>query len=121
MTQAERRRYLIRSLMAERAEYRGMALPQGEDEQRRLLRSLMNVRPPRPADREFLSVQDDYLHRTLAEEGITRLAELRPVSGELYIWQGDITRLKLRADEGLELVHGVKTFIQLYRADLNDL
>ena len=97
MTQAERRRYLIRSLMAERAEYRGMALPQGEDEQRRLLRSLMNVRPPRPADREFLSVQDDYLRRTLAEEGITRLAALRPVSGEVYIWQGDITRLQCGA------------------------
>ena len=97
MTQAERRRYLIRSLMAERAEYRGMALPQGEDEQRRLLRSLMNVRPPRGADRKFLTVQDDYLRRTLAEEGITRLTELRPVSGELYVWQGDITRLQCGA------------------------
>ncbi len=97
MTQAERRRYLIRSLMAERAEYRDMALPQGEDEQRRRLRSLMNVRPPRGADRKFLTVQDDYLRQTLAEEGITPVAALRPVSGDLYIWQGDITRLQCGA------------------------
>ena len=85
MTQAERRRYLIRSLMAERAEYRGMALPQGADEQRRLLRSLMNVRPPRLADREFLSVQDDYLRRTLAERGALSGQE----SGTLVLYASD--------------------------------
>ena len=97
MTQAERRLYLIRSLMKERAEYRDLRVPEDAQNQRRLLRSLMNVRAPGAADEAFLSVQDAYLRQELADEGITSLDDLKPVSGDLYLWQGDITRLKCGA------------------------
>ncbi len=93
MEQAERRAYLIRSLLAEDARRRGLAVPSGEGEQKRLLRSLMNVRQPRAASKEFLRVQDDYLKEAIAEKGVTRLEDLTPAEGDLYLWQGDITTL----------------------------
>lgn len=91
--------YLIKSLLAEDRRYEDVAVPAAEGEQRRLLRGLMNVRPPRAAGREFLRVQDDYLRQELAEEGVTGLDQLRPIDadGQLYLWQGDITRLRCGA------------------------
>lgn len=47
MNQRERRQFLIQSLLRERPEYRKMGIPADEDEQRQLLRGLMNVRAPR--------------------------------------------------------------------------
>ena len=97
MTQAERRLFLIRSLMKEKTEYRDLSIPAESGEQKRLLRSLMNVRAPAAADGEFLRVQDDYLRQELVEGGITDVNDLTPVSGGLYLWQGDITRLRCGA------------------------
>ena len=61
MTQAERRMFLIRSLMKEKTEYHNLRMPQDDDGQRQLLRGLMNVRPPKAVDEDFQSVQDAYL------------------------------------------------------------
>ena len=97
MTQAERRLYLIRSLIQERTEYGGLQIPQDAAGQRQLLRGLMNVRAPMAAGKEFLAVQDDYLRQELTEAGVTDADDLRPVSGGLYLWQGDITHLRCGA------------------------
>lgn len=97
MKQTERRTYLIRELLKERAEYRRIAVPQREDDQRQLLRSLMNVRPPEHISPEFLAVQDAYLRDEAAARGITDVADLRPVSEGIYLWQGDITTLRCDA------------------------
>ena len=70
MTQAERRLYLIRSLLNEKTEYQSLNVPRDAGEQRKLLRSLMNVRMPKVADEAFLRVQDEYLQQELADEGI---------------------------------------------------
>ena len=96
MTQSQRRSYLIEKLLQERREYMGVSLPT-EEEQRRLLRSLMNVRPPAPASPEFLRVQDEYLRERLKERGVTQLVDLRPVQPGLDLWQGDITTLEVDA------------------------
>lgn len=97
MNQAERRLFLIRKLLDEDRQYHGMDIPAGAQEQKRLLRSLMNVRAPMAADETFLAVQDDYLRRELDARGIVRLSDLRPLCGDLYLWQGDITRLQCGA------------------------
>lgn len=94
MTQQERRLYLIRELLKEQPRYRGMELPQDEQEQKQLLRSLFNIRMPRPVSREFLAVQDAYLQEEIRRKGITRLADLQPVQEGIYLWQGDITTLE---------------------------
>ena len=58
MTQDQRLEYLIHYLLAEREEYRDVALPASPAEKRRLLRALVNVRPPEPLDQTFYQVQD---------------------------------------------------------------
>ena len=58
-------------------------------EKRRILRSLMNVRPPAAISEEFLKVQDAYLEERLAERGTVSLKELTPVRPGIYLWQGD--------------------------------
>ena len=97
MTQAERRIYLLRSLLREEPRYRDLPIPGDEAGQRKLLRSLMNVRPPRPVGEEFLAVQDAYLQEETTRKGVTSLADLTPVEPGIYLWQGDITTLKCGA------------------------
>lgn len=93
MTQDERLSYLLRYLLAEHKEYSDIRIPDELSEKRRLLRSLMNVRPPVSVSEEFLKVQDAYLQERLSERGITRLEDLKPAQPGLYLWQGDITTL----------------------------
>lgn len=97
MTQDQRLNVLLHCLLAERKEYEDIPMPDSLPEKRRLLRSLMNVRPPIPAREDFLRMQDAYLKDRLAERGVTRLKELTPVRPGLYLWQGDITTLAVDA------------------------
>lgn len=97
MTQTERRLYLIEALLAEQPQYAGTEIPADAQAQKRLLRALFNVRPPRPVGEEFLAVQDDYLQEETRRKGITDLSALRPVQDGLYLWQGDITTLRCDA------------------------
>ncbi len=93
MTQEQRADFLIRYLLDERGNAADARLPDTLPEKRRLLRSLMNVRPPAPIREDFLTVQDAYLAARLAERGVTHLSDLTPVQPGLYLWQGDITTL----------------------------
>lgn len=102
MTQKERRLFLIRSLLEEQSQYQKMEIPGDEEEQKRLLRSLMNLRPPFPVQPEFLDVQDAYLKEETLRRGIVDCRELSAAGTEgvkrrLFLWQGDITRLKADA------------------------
>lgn len=97
MTQSERRIYLIQELLKEQPKYQDMQIPQDEQEQKRLLRSLFNIRMPRAVSREFLEVQDAYLQTATAEKGITDLSDLQPIQSGIYLWQGDITTLRCDA------------------------
>ena len=80
-TQEERLRYLIRAMQKEMPQYRGIVIPEDSAGQKQLLRSLMNVRPPMPADPEFLAEQDLYLSEEIAARGILDGADLAPVGG----------------------------------------
>lgn len=93
ITQGQRLDFLIRCLLNENEEYKNIEIPAGQPDKRRLLRSLMNVRPPVPASEEFLKVQDAYLQERLAERGVTEPENLTPVQPGIYLWQGDITTL----------------------------
>ncbi len=97
MTQREKREFLIQKLIDEQARYRDLQIPSGEAEQKTLLRSLMNIRPPRPMGEDFLTLQDEYLREETARKGVTDIAELLPIAPGIYLWQGDITALKCGA------------------------
>ena len=97
MTQEERISYLIRYLINENSELESIDIPAEDAERKRLLRSLMNIRPPKTVSKEFLTVQDAYLQDELKGKGIVSLSELSPEQPGIYLWQGDITRLSADA------------------------
>ena len=95
-TQQEKRRWLIHALLEEMPQYQYPVFPCSQERQQRLLRSLMNVRPPRPVTEEFLQVQDAYLQEMTREKGITDADSLIscPANSRIVLWQGDITTLR---------------------------
>ena len=95
MTQAERRAFLSEYLLSERGER--INIPADEYNQKRLLRSLFNIRMPRETSEDFLRIQDEYLQEENRRKGITDIADLQPVQDDIYLWQGDITTLKCGA------------------------
>ena len=96
MNQSERRLFLIQSLLKEFG-YQKQEIPANAQEQKLLLRGMMNVRSPKGIDPEFLEVQDAYLQQTAMDKGITDAADLTPIQPGLYLWQGDITTLRCDA------------------------
>lgn len=99
MTHDEQREYLIQELLDEDIQYRDVAVPKEAEQQKLLLRSLMNVRLPKPVSQEFMEVQDEYLRYERDAAGIVDAASLPAVPGDprLVLWQGDITVLNCDA------------------------
>ena len=97
MTQKEKRLFLIKYLLNENSKYSNIVIPEEVEEQKRLLRSLLNVRMPQKVSNEFLEIQDSYLQEEISQKGITDISELEPIKNEIYVWQGDITTLKCDA------------------------
>lgn len=94
MNQAERRVWLIKTLLDERQDRHSIAVPAGANEQRDLLRALMNVRPPEALAAETLDMQDAYLQQRLLERGGATDAGTLLYRDRVAIWRGDITLLK---------------------------
>ena len=101
MDRLEQIRRLNAILLEEMPEYREQAaqFPQEKAAQRRLLRSLMNVRAPMPLQKKFLQIQDEVLSAEREEKGVVDAASLpvTPADARIAVWQGDITRLKADA------------------------
>ena len=86
MTQTERLLFLIRYLINENNQLTSIDIPAEDMARKRLLRSLMNIRPPKAVSGEFLEIQNEYL-----QEECNR--NLSSAEQGIYLWQGDITRL----------------------------
>lgn len=99
MTHDEQREYLIEALLKEETQYADIKIPADTDQQKNLLRSLMNVRPPRPVSEEFLKIQDEYLSEEVRRKGMVDVKTLEPVHRDrrMFLWKGDITALKADA------------------------
>ena len=99
MNSKEQLQFLIRELLAEHPQYENMKIPEDEEQQKRLLRSLMNIRPSRPISAQFLKIQDAYLTEQVGKRGIVDVQTLMPspFNPRLVLWKGDITTLKADA------------------------
>ncbi|MDO5408178.1 MAG: protein-ADP-ribose hydrolase [Eubacteriales bacterium] len=101
MNRKEQIQFLNEILLSEMIEYKSWAAGFSKDEfsQRRLLRSLMNVRPPMPLLSDFLDVQDMLLSAEREEKGIVDVECLSRIAEDprLILWRGDITRLRADA------------------------
>ncbi len=108
MTHDEQRVWMIQQLFAEDSYYKDYKIPADAKEQKDLLRALMNVREAKDISDEFLQIQDEYLKEENGKSGITDVADLTPSKADqrLYLWQGDITALRVSgisnpANEGM--------------------
>ena len=96
MKREERLDILITRLKEESTEYAHLPIPDNIKDKQKLLRALMNVRPPRPIADEWLTLQDVELQEQLAEKSVVDIDTL-PRKGKYILWQGDITRLNADA------------------------
>lgn len=105
MNTEERLDYLVKELCRDSDEYKNIKYK--KNDRRTLMRSLMNIRMPKPISNEFLREQDLFLKEEAEVKGIVTLNDI-PTINELYnsqyefgdkisIWQGDITRLSVDA------------------------
>lgn len=76
MTQDQRLDYLVEEFKADSDEYKDLQTPNDENEKRRILRSLMNIRMPRRMDESVLRIQNDYLKERIRENGIIELSDI---------------------------------------------
>lgn len=101
MERIEQIRFLNEILLEEMPALRAQAAQFGADmvSQRRLLRSLMNVREPGAPREAFLRVQDELLAAEREEKGVVDAMTLPGARADarLALWQGDITRLRADA------------------------
>lgn len=100
MTQQERLIYLVKGLVKEYTEkYKDehIEIPNDEAEQFTLFRSLCNIRPAGSMPAEWMKVQDEYLNELAHEKGIVTLSDMEEREAQIYLWQGDITRLAVKA------------------------
>ena len=79
MMQKDRRILLILELIKERPEYSGIIIPENEQKQKKLLRSLFNTREPNPVSDKFIELQNTYLQEEVRQRGIKTLSDLTPV------------------------------------------
>lgn len=95
MSSLEKLKKLNSMLLDEMPEYCAEALNFGGDEssQERLYRSLVNVRPPKKATKEYRELEDEYLKAIAYKKGIVEFSYMP----QIEVWQGDITRLKVDA------------------------
>ena len=103
--QEKRLDYLVQALCEDSDNYKDLEV--APSERRRVMRSLMNIRPPKPISARFLEVQDAYLQAEAQQKGVVTLGDIptlkeaygssRPFADKLAIWQGDITRLQVGA------------------------
>jgi len=91
--------FILNCLIDEQPEYSHLSIPRDLSGKRRLMRSLMNRRPPVPFSENLLKAQDNELQKQLVEKGTVELNQMivSPADNRLLLWQGDITRLKVDA------------------------
>ena len=108
MTREQKVSTLIQYLKHENQGYASIPDPIDEGEQRRLLRSLMNVRYPGHVSAEYEKLQDELLQEEAEEKGIVTCNDIPVIEQEypcseiknsdrISLWRGDITRLGVDA------------------------
>ncbi len=95
MNRKDKLLYLVKYLLNEEDRYKNQEIPEDEDKIFMLFRALLNVRKPDDISDEFIKIQDEYLTEILNEKKITDAKTLKEIEPFIYLWQGDITTLKV--------------------------
>jgi len=95
MDRIENIKHVIEYLLA--GKYSGQQIPTSLIDCQRLMRALMNVWEPRDISPEFLTMQDAELALQREEKGVVTTSDISPLTSDIILWQGDITRLQVDA------------------------
>ena len=102
MDRIERLKNIIRYLMADA--HVSHRLPSTLEECQLMMRALMNMWEPKAISTDFLTMQDAELQQQAEKKGVVTIdsiaaanSKLSTLNSQLYLWQGDITRLKVDA------------------------
>ena len=95
MERLENLKTIIQYLMADA--HVSHRIPATLEERQRMMRALMNVWEPRPISEDFLKMQDAELQMQREDKGVVTTSDISPLTSDIILWQGDITRLKVDA------------------------
>ena len=60
-------------------------------------RSLCNIRPAGGMSLEWMKIESEYLNILAHEKGLVTISDMEEREPQIYLWQGDITRLSVDA------------------------
>ena len=102
MDRLENLNAIIQGLMAN--EHVSHRIPFSLHEKQRMMRALMNVWEPQEVSAELLAMQDTELLQQAKDKSVVTIdsiaeanSKLSTLNSQLFLWQGDITRLKVDA------------------------
>lgn len=89
---------IVNELVAFFAKERNYTLPEDKpyNQKRRILRGLLNIRPPKAIPQELIIIQDMLLWSETLDKEIVDINDFNYIDG-IALWQGDITRLNADA------------------------
>ena len=72
-------------------------IPDSYENLKKLYKTLVNIRPPKPINEEILKLEDEYLSLELKDKKVIDANFLKKSEDNIILWQGDITTLKCDA------------------------
>ncbi len=69
-------------------------IPSTYEELKKLYKTLVNIRLPKPLSKDILTLEDKYLKLELQDKKITDVNNLKEIEKNIILWRGDITTLK---------------------------
>lgn len=124
--------YLIEYLLKENTEIKINKLPTNIMEKKNLYRSLCNIRKPKPISNKYLQVENEYLQEELSKKNITKVEDIEAIDkpikesnlknkDKIYLWQGDITTLKIDSIVNAANSQGLGCFVPCHKCIDNQI
>ena len=93
--------------------------PKNISDKKRLYRSLCNIREPLPISEEYIKIENKFLKHENTNKGIVESNAIIPFikykGGQICLWQGDITTLKIDAIVNAANSQGLGCFIPCHK------
>lgn len=109
----EKLNFLIDYLMNERGVIEDTSNMSYSDKEN-FFRALCNVREQKNASKEFLKIQDEYLKNKVENKGIIEITDEYKMQNKIYLYKGDITRIKADTIVNAANSEGLGCFIPLH-------
>lgn len=69
-------------------------IPYSYESLKKLYKTLVNIRLPKPINEEILKLEDEYLSLELKDKKLVDVDSLKKIEDNIVLWQGDITTLE---------------------------